>query len=146
MKTRIKIFPLRISPFSCPKSGKDQNKKRSSLKFSPVFGPKLGDHQKKKSSLKFSPILAQNWVKAQKNGLRPPFLCSNLLPKLQNGWPCRSFTYYPMLFTLSCRSKGGEAMAPPKYAPAGSSIYVWEYSQVLDLLAHHHHNLKFRLP
>ena len=34
---------------------------------------------KKRSSLKFSPVFGQ------KKGLRPPFLCSNLLPKLQRG-------------------------------------------------------------
>ena len=43
-----------------PKSVEDQ-KKRSSLKFSPNFCPKLGEHQKKKrSSPKFSPIFCPN--------------------------------------------------------------------------------------
>ena len=45
----MKNFPPRISPFSFPKSSEDQ-KKRSSLKFSPVFGPKLGEGPPKKSS------------------------------------------------------------------------------------------------
>ena len=41
----------------CPKLGEEQNeKKRSSLNFSPIFCPKLGEEQKKRSSLKFSPI------------------------------------------------------------------------------------------
>ena len=34
----------------------------SSLKFSPVFGPKLGEDQKKGSSLKFSPVFGQKKV------------------------------------------------------------------------------------
>ena len=88
-KTRMKNFPPRISPFAYPKSGEDkQTKKRSSLKCSPVFGPKLGEDQKinkKRSSLKFSPVFGLNLGEGQKKGLRPPFLCSNLLPKLQRG-------------------------------------------------------------
>ena len=39
----------------CPKLGEEQ-KKRSSLTFSPIFCPKLGKEQKKRSLLKFSPI------------------------------------------------------------------------------------------
>ena len=50
-----KIFRHYLSIF-CPKLGED--KKRSSLKFSPIFCPKLGEDQKnKRSSLKFSLIL-----------------------------------------------------------------------------------------
>ena len=51
--------------FSCRKSGEEQNKqkKRSSLKFSPGFGPKLGEDPN--------------------NSLRLLFVFSNLLPKLQ---------------------------------------------------------------
>ena len=70
------------SPFSCPKSGEYQKKKkRSSLRFGPVFGQKLGESQKK--------------------GLRSPFVCSNLLPKLQRRGPCCNFAYYSMLIILS---------------------------------------------
>ena len=79
-KTRRTFFSPKPNPFSCPKLGEDP-KKRSSLKFNPVFGPKLGEDQKK--------------------GLRPPFLCSNPLPKLQRGRPCCNFAYYSMLIILS---------------------------------------------
>ena len=58
-KTRIKIFP----PVRFPAQNQVKTKKKSSLRFTPVFGPKLG--------------------KIQNEGLRPLFVCSNLLPKLQ---------------------------------------------------------------
>ena len=55
------------------KFGEDKKKrKRSLLKFSPVFGPKLGENQKKKEN----------------KGLHPdsvPFMGSNFLPKLHGG-------------------------------------------------------------
>ena len=44
----MKYFPPRISSVFLSKSGEDQKKKRSSLKFSPVFGPKLDEDKKKK--------------------------------------------------------------------------------------------------
>ena len=85
-------------PFSCPKSGEDQEKR---------------------SSLKFSRFLAQNWVKAQKRS--SPTVCV-LKPSAQvtKGVPCRNFAYYFMLIILSCRPNGGGiAQWPPrKYAPA----------------------------
>ena len=92
MKTKMKIFPHRIGPFSCQNQvkTKKKKKKRSSLKFNLVFNPKLGECQKK--------------------GLRPPFVRSNLLPKSQRGGPCRNFAYYSIQITLSWRPKGG-AMA-----------------------------------
>ena len=71
----------KVQKENCPKSVEDQ-KKRSSLKFSPNFCPKLGEDQKKRSSPKFSPIFAQTWVQANNKGLRLPFVCSNLLPNL----------------------------------------------------------------
>ena len=46
MKTKRKIFALRISSFSGLKLREDR-KKKSSLKISPVFGPKLREDQKK---------------------------------------------------------------------------------------------------
>ena len=54
-------------------------------RFSLVFGPKLGEDKKKekRSSLRFSLVL-----------------CSNFLPKLQTGGPCRNFAYYSMLIIL----------------------------------------------
>ena len=61
MKTKRKISPLRISPFSCPKLGKDQKKK--SLK---------------EDSLKLVRFLAQISVKTKKNKSLPrfcPFVC-----------------------------------------------------------------------
>ena len=97
MQTKMKIFPHRLSPFSCSKSGEDQ--KKSSLKFSPVFGPKLGEGLNKRSS---------------------PTVCE-LKPFAQvtrGGGPCRNFAYYSMLITLSWLPKGGSwHHALPKYAP-----------------------------
>ena len=111
----MKNFPPRISPFAYAKSGEDkQTKKKASLKSSPVFGPKLGEDQKinkKRSSLKFSPVFGLNLGEGHKKDLRPPFLCSNLLPKLQRGGggggACCNFAYYSMLIVLSWRPKGG---------------------------------------
>ena len=78
------------SPFSCPKSGEDQKKG--------------GLH------LDLVRFLAQNWVKAKKRGLRPPFVSS----KLAQVTKAQFCTYYSMLIILSWRPKGG-AMAqwPP---------------------------------
>ena len=81
----MKIFSPTISPFSCPKSGKDQ-KKRSSVKFSSVFGPQLGEGQKKTSS---------------------PTVCAlKLSAQATTGGACRNFAYYFMLVILSWRPKG----------------------------------------
>ena len=94
VKTKKKISPLKISPFSRPKLGEDR-KKRSSLKFKSGFWPK------KKSSPSFF-----------------FFVCSNFLPKLQRGG------HAALLHTNLCEvypgdSKGGGvALCPPKYAPA----------------------------
>ena len=51
-QTCAKFFVL----YFCPKLGEINNKKRSLLKFSPIFCPKLGKVYKKRFSLKFSPI------------------------------------------------------------------------------------------
>ena len=98
MKTGRTFFSPKPSLFSCPELGEEQ-KKRSSLKFSSVFSPKLGEGQKK--------------------SLCPSFLCSNPLPKLQRGRPCHNFAYYSKLIILSWQPKGGGPWPniPPKYAP-----------------------------
>ena len=86
IKTKQKISPLKISPFSCPKFGEDHKKrKRSSFRFSPIFGPKLGEVQKT--------------IKKKRTLVRfCPFLCSNFLPKLlKGGGACSNFAYYSML-------------------------------------------------
>ena len=74
MKTKRKISPLRISPFSCPKLGEDQ-KKRSSLKISLVFGPKLREDQKKRTGLyqDFVLLCAQTFCPSYKGGAMPQF-------------------------------------------------------------------------
>ena len=98
-------------------------KKRSSLKFGPVFGPKLGEDQKK--------------------GLRPSFQCSNPLPKLQRGDPCRDFAYHSLLLILSWRPKGGAWPNGPlcKYAPAETRYCILVslthfYERLLTCLQH----------
>ena len=45
---RTKFFSIKFSPIFCPKLGEDL-KKRSSLKFSPIFCPKLGEGHKQNS-------------------------------------------------------------------------------------------------
>ena len=54
---------VNFSPIFSPKLGEDQ-KKKSSLKISPIF-PKVGEDQKKRSSQNFSPIFPQNLVKTR---------------------------------------------------------------------------------
>ena len=120
----MKNFPLRISPVFLFKSGEDQKKKTSSLNFRPVFGPKLDEDRflaqktKKKKKKGFHSnlvrFLAQNWVQGKNKRLRLPFVCSNLLPKVQRGGACRNFAYYSMLIILSWRPKGvAMAQCPP---------------------------------
>ena len=97
MKTKSKISSLRISPIFGPKSGEDQ-KKISSLKFSPVFGAK----SKKRSSIKFCPFRVLK-LSAQVT---------------KGGGACRNFACYSMLIIVSWRPKGGSmTLCPPKYAP-----------------------------
>ena len=111
IKTRRKISPFRISPFSCPKLGKDKKK---------------GLHSK------LVRFLDQNWVKTKKDRSLArfcPFVCSNFLPKLQRGRPCCNFAYYSMLIILPWRPKGGGAMAPCphlKYVP-GTNYIVFRF-------------------
>ena len=82
-------------------------KKRSSLKFSPVFGLKLGEGQKK--------------------GLCPPFLCSNPRPNLQRKGPCCNFAYYFMLIILSWRPKGGAWPNGPLNTPLSIRVSYFRF-------------------
>ena len=67
-------------------------KKKSSLKFRPIFGPKLGDFE-------------------------PKAWC----PTCKRGGACLNFAYFSMQFCNPGDQKGGHGpMAPPKYAPASS--------------------------
>ena len=95
-KTRINFFP----PVCFPAQNQVNIKKnRSSLRFSPVFGPKLGESPKKRSS---------------------PTVCA-LKPstRVKKGGPCLNFAYYSMHIILSWRPKGGGhgPNPPSKYAP-----------------------------
>ena len=60
---------LKFGPIFSPKLGEEQ-KKRSSLKFGPIFSPKSGEEQKKRSSLKFSPIFLPKVRDAKWAGLK----------------------------------------------------------------------------
>ena len=106
MKTKRKNSLLRFSPVFGPRLGGDQ-KKRSSLRFSPAFCPKLGEDQKKRSSLRFSPVL-----------------CSNFLPKLQRRGAMPQFCVLLYAnYTILATQRGGPLYhAPPKYAPDSESV------------------------
>ena len=85
-----------------PAQNKVKNKKkRSSLKFSPVFDPKLGAAQKQKVFA--HRLCAQTFGPSYKG----------------EGGACHNFAYYSMLIILSWRPKGwGHGPMPiPKYAP-----------------------------
>ena len=57
-----------------------EEKKRSLLKNSPVFRPKLDEDQKKGLHSK---LVGFFWVRAKNKGFRQPFECSKLLPNSQ---------------------------------------------------------------
>ena len=98
MKTeKRKGLHSNLARFFCPKLGEDQ--KKSTLKFSPVFGPKLSAGQTKRSS---------------------PTVCV-LKPSAQvtKRGPCRNFASYSMLINYPGETMGchGPMPLPPKYAP-----------------------------
>ena len=64
MKTKRKISPLRISPFSCPKLGEDQNKKKVFSQTLPVFVLKLSAQVTKgeRDMLQFSILFYANYT------------------------------------------------------------------------------------
>ena len=109
----------------CPQNQEKTKKKTSSLKFSPVFGPKLGEDQKKEIGLHSSLVR----FLARKNIFTRfcPLVCSYFLPNLQKvggggggGGACRNFAYYSMLIILSWRPKGGAL----HHAPLNKPLYI----------------------
>ena len=97
MKTKRNKFPLRISPFSCPNLGEEQNKKKVFIQIQNYFPPKIRRKSKNKNK------------KNETSSLRIcPFFFSNFLPWLQRRGSCRNFAFYSMLIILSWRPKGGE--------------------------------------
>ena len=96
MKTKRKIFALRISSFS---------------------GLKLREDRKKSLHSKLVRFLAQNYVKTKKNRSLPrfcPFVCSNFLPKLQRGAMPRFCILFYANYTILATQRGGHGtMLPP---------------------------------
>ena len=71
---------LNFSPIFRPKLGEEQKQTRSLLKFSPIFCPKVGEEQKKtRSSLKFPPILSPNEGASLEETQRTYSLCDQTL-------------------------------------------------------------------
>ena len=105
------------------------------------FCPKLGEDQKKRSSIKFGPIyLLKIWCRPKTKVFAYHLCAQSFCPTYKGGGggSCRNFAYYSMLIILSRQPKGG-AMAqwsPPKYAPERAlpepilviSSYVSEFS------------------
>ena len=108
MKTRMKIFHPESVRF--PAQNQVKTKKKSSLKFSPIFGRKLGKGQKKRSS---------------------PTVCV-LKPSAQvtKGWA--AMMHFCILFyanyTILANRRGAMAQCPPKYAPADQPIRYYPQS------------------
>ena len=105
-------------------------KKRSSVKFRPIFRPNLGEEQKKKKKVftqgpsRFSPELTQ--ISSQKP--------ESLMPNLQRGGACLNFAHFTMQFCNLSNPKGG-AMAqwpPPKYAPGSAAVFLAEKTAALQ--------------
>ena len=95
----MKIFSNQNQSFTCPKLGEDQTK-RSSLKFSPVFDAKLGAGQKTK-------VFAHR--------LCPQTFC----PSYTGGGSMPQFCilFYANYTILATQRGGPWPNAPPKYAP-----------------------------
>ena len=137
----MKIFLPKTK--SCPNLREDQKKekKRSSLKFSAVFGPKLGEDQKqkqkktKRSPLKFSLVLGPKLGEDQKkkvftqikSGFWPKERSSPTASVLKSSAQVttgRAMPQFYILFydnyTILATQRGGMAKWPPKYAPANA--------------------------
>ena len=102
------------SPFSCPKSGEDQTKKkkkRSSLRFSTVFGPKLGEGQEKRSFA--HQLCAQTFCSSYKRG---------------GGHVAILHILFYANYTILATQKGAMAQWPPLNTPQDGRLWffsVW---------------------
>ena len=89
-----------------------------SLQFSLIFRPKLGEDQKKRSSLKFSPFFLDAGEKQRSS----PTICV-LKPSARltrgggGGIPQFRILIYANYTILATQKRGHDPMAPPKYAP-----------------------------
>ena len=138
----LKLSHSNFVPFFAQNQVK--SKKKSSLKFRPIFRPKSSEEQKKRSSLKFRPIFAQNQVKSKKKkkGLHSDFVLffaqsleetratyplwnHTWCPTCKGGGACLNFAHFSMQFRNLGDPKGS-AMAqwppPPKYAPGWTKL------------------------
>ena len=120
MKSKKKRSSLKFSPLFRPKLGEEQ-KKKSLLKFTPIFCPKLHAKQKikKRSSLKFPPILSLNVGASLKETHKTYPLCDQTLcPTCKGAGPCLNFAYYSMqLYNSGDPKGGGMAQWPPLTTP-----------------------------
>ena len=73
----------------------------------PKFSPQLGEDQKKRSSLKFSPIFFLKFGAGQKQMSSSTICVLKAFAQVTKGGPCRDFAYYSMLIILSRQPKGG---------------------------------------
>ena len=103
--TRMKIFLTQNQSVLLPESRsrpKNINKKRSSLKFSLVFGPKSGENPIKRYLLKFSPVFGPKLGEGQKQKSSPTVSVLKPSAQLTKGrGACHNFAYYFMLIILS---------------------------------------------
>ena len=95
-------------PFSCPKLSEDPPQKRSTLKFSQVFGPKLNEDQKK-------------------GGPRPDSVrlgAQTFCPSYKEGGAQFSILFYAN-YTILATQKGGHGTMPP---PLNTPWWVKPYN------------------
>ena len=79
-------------------------------KISLSFCSKLAEEQKKRSSLKFSPNICRNLGAGLKQTYKThPFCDQSLCLTYKKGGPCHNFAYYSMLIILSWRHTRGQA-------------------------------------
>ena len=142
--TSMKIFSYQNqSVFLSKIRGRPKNIKRSSLKFSPVFGQKLGEDQKKRSSLKFSPVFDPKLGEGQKlKSWRTVFVHK---PSAQvtkgggggggGGRPQFCILFYANYIILASQRGGHGPMPPSKYAP-GPEIHSFKRRDVATVGRH----------
>ena len=128
MTTRTKIFQLKTTFVFLPKL-RWRQKKRSSLKFSPVVGPKLGEDRKKKG-------LHSNLVRflAQKKVFAHPFYAQTFCSSYKGGtMPQFCIPFYANYTILATQRERPWPNGPPKYAPG----FLWPNSLQVHVQSRH---------
>ena len=131
MKTRVKNFQPKTKSVFLPKLRWRPKKKRSSFKYSPVFGPKLGEDQNKKTKKKgLHSNLVQFLAKEKAFAHRFCAQTVGLSYKGKRVMPQFRILFYAN-YTILATQRGGGTMAqcpPKKYAPEYKLLQLLEFT------------------